>query len=255
MRRDRKRPGARSLLQTQHLVPFLLVVGALLGLGPGRLAAQTLQFPVTEMRIVGADRADARAGRGPNGTPRRETQGTTTAGERLVLSTDSASAPAPGGSPVSNRRQQGVVPAGTTRIQLSVADSVPAPPKRLIPPTAEPEIATTWHPAGENRPDGGAAPPGENGSVRLTFHTAVPGSRSPSAGRFPEDWRSERPQRPAGDSAAGTARDSSQDGWTAPGGTRSSAGPARSRVQRPAAGPDGAWAVNPLRAGGVWQSR
>jgi len=130
------------------------------------------------------------------------------------------------GSPSLEPRQQAPDPAGFTRIRLSLSKPVPAPPRRLKPPPARPEIATTWVPAGQVRLDAApAAPPVEGGSVRLTFHAAVPGTPSASAGRFPEDSMPATPDRPAG------YRD------------------------QPAARASAGWALNPLRAGGSWQGR
>jgi hypothetical protein len=203
------------------------LAAALLGLGPGRLAAQTLQLPVTELRILGADGADTSGGSRQSGPPAEQARGITTASARLTLPAGSVPFVVTDGPSSIEPRQQATDPAGATRIRLTLSEPVPAPPRRLTPPPARPEIATTWVAAGQVRLDAPpAAPPVEGGSVRLTFHAAVPGTRSASAGRFHEDLRPATPDRPA-----------------------------RYQGQSAAARPGAGWPLNPLRAGGSWQGR
>jgi len=242
-----RRPIPPSLPHKRYVVPFLVLVA----LGPGRLEGQTLQIPVTELRILGTDGSHDWGAVGQGGAPAREVRGTTTASTRLTLPGGSAALVAPYGASSPEPRQQAAGPAGSTRIRLSLAEPIPAPPRRLKPPPARPEIATTWVPAGQVRLDAAsAASPVEGGSVRLTFHAAEPDAPSASAGRFPEDARPATMNR--------SARPRSQPD-TCPGATRwetAHPGAARPGTARPgAAEPGPGWPLNPLRAGGSWRGR
>lgn len=226
------------LPQRGYIVPLLVLVAV----GWGHVEGQTLQAPVTEVRILGADLPHDWGVAGQGGGPARDARGMTTAGARLTLPGGPAHPMAPEEAVSLKRRQQAAGPAGSTRIRLSLAEPVPAAPRRLKPPPARPEIATTWVPAGQDRSDApSAAPPSDGGSVRLTFHAAVPGTPPTSAGRFPEDSRPATMDRPA---------------WH-----QKQPGAAHPRASLPSGARAGAahhgagWALNPLRAGDSWHGR